>query len=178
MQAINDSVYHAIRFISPAELKGILNQERPTVPEKETDFARKVALHELQMHTESIMQIWRTNPKNFSPGTLIIHPDGSYSEEMDNSPKIQVVILDYEQDHLSDKLRPRIDFTSAPMFEHIGLPTGEESAERYRAEWNAIKVLAEKSQKRGMRAGIVVVRIPEGLFRVRKFFSLLPYSVS
>jgi hypothetical protein len=29
-----------------------------------------------------------------------------------------------------------------------------------------------------MRVGIVVVRIPEGMFTVRKFFSLLPYSIS
>jgi hypothetical protein len=54
----------------------------------------------------------------------------------------------------------------------------EESAQKYREEWKAIKSLAEKPQKRGMRVGIVVVRIPEGMFTVRKFFSLLPYSIS
>jgi hypothetical protein len=61
------------------------------------------------------------------------------------------------------------------MFEHMGLPMLEESAQRYRKEWNAIRLLAEKPQKRGKRAGIVVVRIPEGMFRVQKFFSLLRY---
>jgi len=161
-------------------LRGILNQERPTVPKEETDFARQVALHELEVHKNFILQKWRTTPTNDGPRTLHIHPDGRTSSYRENphSVEIQVVILNYEQDHTSDKLRPTIGFTSAPMFEHTGLPTMEESAQRYRNEWKAVKLLAEKPQKRGMRAGIVVIRIPEGLFTVRKFFSLLHYSIS
>jgi hypothetical protein len=126
------------------------------------------------------LQKWRTTPYNNSPGTLYLHPNGHTSEYEENphSLKIQVVILNYEQSHTSDKLRPTIEFTCAPMFEHTGLPTMEELAQKYRNEWKAIKLLAEKPQKRGMRAGIVVIRIPEGLFTVRKFFSLLPYSIS
>ncbi|KAJ7191565.1 hypothetical protein GGX14DRAFT_481330 [Mycena pura] len=157
-----------------------LNDGRPTVPKEETEFAYKVALHELESHKNFILQHWRTNPDNRSPGTIEIHPDGRSSHYEDPSPKIQVVILDYEVSCTSDKPGPTIGFVSAPMFEHIGLPTMEESAQRYRQEWNAIKSLAEKCQKPGMRhgLGIVVVRIPEGLFTVRKFFSLLPYSMS
>jgi hypothetical protein len=49
---------------------------------------------------------------------------------------------------------------------------------KYMQEWKAIKLLAGKPQERGMHVGIVVIRIPEGMFTVRKFFSLLPYSVS
>ncbi|KAJ7754397.1 hypothetical protein DFH07DRAFT_773788 [Mycena maculata] len=157
-----------------------INDRRPTVPKEETDFAHKVTLHELEIHKNFILEKWRTTPNNHSPSTLYIHPDGSSSEyeEDPRSLKIQVVILNYEQDYTSDKPRPTIGFTSAPMFEHTGLPTMEESAQRYRKEWNAIKLLAEKPQKRGMRAGIVVIRIPEGMFTVRKFFSLLSYSIS
>jgi hypothetical protein len=125
------------------------------------------------------VQHWRRTPNNHSPGTIYCNADGtSRYEEDDRSHKIQVVILNYEQDHTSDKPRPTIGFTSAPMFEHTGLPTMEESAQRYRKEWNAVKILAEKPRKRGMRAGIIVVRIPAGMFRVQKFFSLLPYSIS
>jgi len=161
-------------------LRRILNQEKPTVLKEETDFARQVALHELETHKNFILQKWRTTPKNDGPMTLHVHPDGRTSAYRENphSVEIQVVILNYEQDHTSDKLRPTIGFTSAPMFEHTGLPIMEESAQRYRTEWKAIKLLAEKPQKRGTRAGIVVIRIPEGLFTVRKFFSLLPYSIS
>ncbi|KAJ6624717.1 hypothetical protein B0H10DRAFT_716381 [Mycena sp. CBHHK59/15] len=158
-----------------------INDSRPTVPKEETDFACKVALHELEMHKNFILQKWCTTPNNHSPITLYVHPNGcssEYEEEDPRSLKIQVVILNYEQDHTSDKLRPTIGFTSAPMFEHNGLPTMEESAQRYKKEWKAIKLLAEKPQKRGMRVGIVVVRVPEGMFTVRKFFSLLPYSTS
>ncbi|KAF7341879.1 hypothetical protein MSAN_02043500 [Mycena sanguinolenta] len=149
----------------------------PTIPKEETEFARKVALHELETHKDFILQKWRTSPDNHSPGTTYIHRDGSSSfvEPDPHSPKIQVVILDYEINHTSGSLRPTLGFMSAPMFEHLGLPTMEESAQRYRKEWNAIKLLAEKPQKRGKRAGIVVVRIPEGIFRVQKFFSLLCY---
>jgi hypothetical protein len=157
-----------------------INDRRPTVPKEETDFSHKVALHELEMHKNYILQKWRTTPDNHSPRSVYVYPNGRTSEyeEDPRSLKIQVVILNYEQSHTSDKLRPIIDFTSAPMFEHTGLPTMEELAQRYRNEWKAIKLLAEKPQKRGMRAGIVVIRIPEGLFTVRKFFTLLPYSIS
>ncbi|KAJ7246129.1 hypothetical protein B0H12DRAFT_1126891 [Mycena haematopus] len=157
-----------------------INDKRPTVPKEETDFAHKVALHELEMHKDFILQKWRATPNNHSPLTFHMHPDGrasEYEQEDPRSLKIQVAILNYEQDHTSDALRPTIGFTSAPMFEHNGLPTMEESAQRYREEWKAIKSLAEKRCKRGMRAGIVVVRVPEGLFTVRKFFSLLSYSL-
>ena len=166
--------------LARAVLRGILNQGRPTVPKEETDFSHKVALHELEMHKNFILQKWRTTPDNHSPRSVYVYPNGRTSEyeEDPHSLKTQVVILDYEQSHTSDKLRPAINFTSAPMFEHTGLPTMEKLAQRYKNEWKAIRLLAEKPQKRGMRAGIVVIRIPEGLFAVRKFFSLLPYSIS
>ncbi|KAJ7215723.1 hypothetical protein C8J57DRAFT_1396662 [Mycena rebaudengoi] len=156
-----------------------INHRRPTVPKEETDFAHTAALHELDSHKSFILQKWRTTPNNCSPGTVYVHPHGRTStyEENPGSVNNQVVILNYEHDYTSDKLLPTIGFTSAPMFEHTGLPTMEESAQRYREEWKAIKLLAEKPQERGMRVGIVVVRVPEGLFTVRKFFSLLPYSV-
>ncbi|KAJ6506773.1 hypothetical protein C8R45DRAFT_1090447 [Mycena sanguinolenta] len=85
----------------------------------------------------------------------------------------QVAIFNYEYDHTSDSLRPTLGFTSAPMFEHTGLPMLEESTERYRKEWNTLKLQAEKPQKRGKRAGIVVLRIPEEMFRVQKSSRLL-----
>ncbi|KAE9404518.1 hypothetical protein BT96DRAFT_989335 [Gymnopus androsaceus JB14] len=89
-------------------------------------------------------------PKQSFPNTVVLHPNGrtsTHEQEDPRSAKIQVVILNYEQDHTSEKLRPTIEFTSAPMFEHIGLPTMEKSAQRYRQEWNAIKTLANKPQK-------------------------------
>jgi hypothetical protein len=67
---------------------------------------------------------------------------------------------------------------SASMFEHVGLGSMEESAQRYMQEWKAMKLLAGKPQERGIRVGIVVIHIPEGIFTVRKFCSLLPCSVS
>ncbi|KAJ7434634.1 hypothetical protein B0H11DRAFT_2117149 [Mycena galericulata] len=154
-----------------------INYTTPTVPKQETDFAHKVALQELETLKNFISQKWRTSPDNHSPGTMYTYADGrsSFVEPNPHSPKIQVVILDYEQDHTSDSLRPILGFTSAPMFEHSGLPMLEESAQRYRKEWNTIRLLAEKPQKRGKRAGIIVVRIPEGMFKVQKFFSLLRY---
>ncbi|KAJ7818104.1 hypothetical protein B0H14DRAFT_3147984 [Mycena olivaceomarginata] len=148
-----------------------INDRRPAVPKEETDFAHKVALHELEMHKSFILQKWRTTPDNHSPVTVHIHPNGrtsEYEQEDPRSRKIQVAILNYEQDHTSAAPRPTIGFTSAPMFEHTGLPTMEESAQRYREEWKAVKLLAEKPRKRGMGAGIVVVRVPEGLFTSKK----------
>ncbi|KAJ7182351.1 hypothetical protein C8R43DRAFT_1228809 [Mycena crocata] len=150
--------------------------DRPTIPNEETVFAHKVALHELETHKNFILQKWRTAPNNHSPMVVDLRNNTEYEQEDPRSRKIQVVIMNYEQDHLSAALRPTIAFTSAPMFEHTGLPMMDPP--KYRQEWNSIKSLAEKPQKRGMRTGIVVVRIPEGMFTVRKFFSLLSYSAS
>ncbi|KAE9385112.1 hypothetical protein BT96DRAFT_928960 [Gymnopus androsaceus JB14] len=156
-----------------------INDNRPTVPKEETDFAHKVALHELEhLHKGFILQTWRLKPNNHSPMTLVMHPNGSWTSENDQSTKIQVVILDYGQDYTSDKLRPTIEFTSAPMFEHVSLPTMATASQRYIQEWNDIKALADRPQKSGMYIGIVVIYIPEGFFTVQKFFSLLPYSIS